>query len=162
VSAGDINEAWPAKVLTVSASVADGRREDRSGAALAERLATAGFTVVERSVVADGMAPVADALRGLCEGFRGLVISTGGTGFSPDDLTPEATASVLERHAPGLVVAMLGADPRGRLSRGTAGTLGRALIVNAPGSPGGAVDCLEALLDVLPHALELLAGGHPH
>ena len=89
-------------------------------------------------------------------------MTTGGTGFAPSDLTPEATQSVLERQAPGLVVAMLGADPRGRLSRGTAGTIGRVVVVNAPGSPAGAVDCLESLVDILPHALELLAGGHPH
>ena len=162
MTAGVSGEAWAAKVLTVSESVADGSREDRSGAALADRLGAAGFAVVERAVVPDGVAPVAEALRRLCEGFCGLVVTTGGTGFAPNDLTPEATSSVLERQAPGLVVAMLGADPRGRLSRGTAGTLGRALVLNAPGSPGGAVDCLESVLDVIPHALELLAGGHPH
>jgi molybdenum cofactor synthesis domain-containing protein len=151
-----------AKVLTVSESVALGQREDRSGAALVERLAAAGYEVVDRVVVPDGLVPVSEAIQRLCRDFCGLVVTTGGTGFGPHDLTPEATRSVLEREAPGLVVAMLSADPRGRLSRGAAGTLGRALVVNAPGSPGGAVDCLETVLDVVPHALELMAGGHPH
>jgi len=151
-----------AKVLTVSDSVAGGRREDRSGQALADRLAGAGFEVVERRVVADGVEPVAGALRELCQDFTGLVVTTGGTGFAPTDLTPEGTSAVLDRAAPGLAAAMTGADPKGRLSRGVAGTVGTALVLNTPGSPQGAVESLEAVLDVVPHALDLLAGGHPH
>ena len=151
-----------AKVLTVSESVHAGTREDRSGAALAECLQEAGFEVVERSVVPDGIEPVAEALRRLCEGFAGVVVSTGGTGFAPNDLTPEATELVLDRRAPALATAMQLIDPKGRLSRGAAGTLGDALVLNVPGSPKGAVECLQAVLDVVPHALDLMAGGHPH
>lgn len=154
--------ALAAKVLTVSDSVATGNREDRSGQALADRLAQAGFDVVERRIVSDGADVVADALRQLCRDFTGLVVTTGGTGFAPRDLTPEGTVAVLDRTAPALAVAMTGSDPKGRLSRGVAGTAGTALVLNTPGSPRGAVESLEAVLDVLPHALDLLAGGHPH
>ena len=146
-----------AKVLTVSDGVVAGTREDRSGAGMAGRLEAAGFTVVERQVVADGTESVAAALRRLTDGFAGLVATTGGTGFGPRDLTPEGTLEVLERQAPGLAEAMRLVNPLGRLSRGVAGTVGRALVLNTPGSPAGAVECLEAVLDVLPHALALLA-----
>jgi molybdopterin biosynthesis enzyme MoaB len=92
-------------------------------------------------------------------GFAGLVVTTGGTGFGPRDLTPEATRQVLEREAPGFAEAMRLANPdKGRLSRGVAGTRGRCIILNTPGSSAGAVECLEAVLDVLPHALALLEG----
>ena len=154
--------ALHAKVLTVSESVHGGRREDRSGAVLVERLEAAGFDVIGRSVVPDGVQPVATALVEMCRGFAGLVVTTGGTGFAPTDLTPEATESVLERRASTLATAMQLSDPKGRLSRGTAGTRGGALVINLPGSPTGALECLEAVLDVVPHALELMAGGHPH
>jgi molybdopterin adenylyltransferase len=148
-----------AKVLTVSDGVVAGTREDRSGAALVERLAAAGYEVVDHQVVADGTDSVADALRRLTDGFAGLVVTTGGTGFGPRDLTPEGTAAVVDRHAPGLSEAMRRANPdKGRLSRGAAGTVGTALVLNTPGSTAGAVECMEAVLDVLPHALELLAG----
>jgi molybdopterin adenylyltransferase len=151
-----------AKVLTVSESVNDGTRVDRSGEALVKRLRSAGFDVVERAVVPDGIEPVSAALRRLCADFVGLGVSTGGTGFAPSDLTPEATELVLQRRAPALATAMQLSDPKGKLSRGTAGTCGRALVLNLPGSPNGAVQCLDAVLDVVPHALELMAGGHPH
>ena len=153
---------WPAKVLTVSDGVADGTWEDRSGAALAERLDAAGFEVVERQVTADGIDAVAAALRSLTSGFSGLVVTTGGTGFGPRDLTPEGTRAVLEREAPGLAEAMRLVSPLGRLSRAAAGTVGRALVLNTPGSSKGAVETLDAVLDVVPHALDLLAGGRPH
>lgn len=152
-----------AKVLTVSDGVVAGTRPDRSGEALAGRLAEAGFAVVDRRVVADGRAEVGEALVELAEDFAGLIVTTGGTGFGPRDLTPEGTKVILDREAPGLAEAMRAASPLGRLSRGVAGTRGRALILNTPGSTTGAVECLDAVLDVLPHALRLLAGeqdGH--
>jgi molybdopterin adenylyltransferase len=146
-----------AKVLTVSDGVVHGTREDRSGAALAECLEAAGYRVVERRVVADGAESVATALRALTDGFAGVVVSTGGTGFTPRDLTPEGTRAVVEREAPGLAEAMRLVNPLGRLSRGIAGIRGQALVLNTPGSPKGCVEQLEAVLDVLPHALRLLA-----
>ena len=146
-----------AKVLTVSDGVMAGTREDRSGAALVERLTGAGYDVVDRRAVADGAESVAAALRSLTDGFTGLVVTTGGTGFAPRDLTPEGTAVVLDREAPGLAEAMRLVSPKGRLSRGRAGTVGRCIVLNTPGSVAGAVECLDAVLDVLPHALALLA-----
>ena len=147
-----------AKVLTVSDGVIAGTRQDKSGAALADHLRAAGWEVTDRWAVADGDRPVAEALKELASGWSGLIVTTGGTGFSPRDRTPEGTASVLERQAPGLAEAMRNVNPeKGRLSRGVAGTLGRCIVVNTPGSTAGAVECLGALLDVLPHALALLA-----
>jgi molybdenum cofactor synthesis domain-containing protein len=151
-----------AKVLTVSDGVVAGTREDRSGPALVEQLTAAGFAVVDTRVVADGRESVGEALVDLAEGFAGLVVTTGGTGFGPRDLTPEGTLVVLDRQAPGLAEAMRAVNPLGRLSRGVAGTRGRALILNTPGSSGGAVENLAAVLDVVPHALRLLAGERAH
>lgn len=156
-----------AKVLTVSDGVAEGVRDDRSGRALVDRLATAGFAVIDHRVSPDGVDAVAEALRSLATGFRGLVVTTGGTGFGPRDLTPEGTRAVIEREAPGLAEAMrtasnAGGRTFGMLSRGVCGTLGEALICNLPGSAGGAVECLDAVLPAVPHVLDLLAGGRPH
>ena len=151
-----------AKVLTVSDGVVEGTREDRSGAALEQLLAANGFDVVERRVVADGVESVRDALAELCESFAGLVVTTGGTGFGPRDLTPEGTRAAVEREAPGIAEAMRLVSPLGRLSRGIAGTRGAALVLNVPGSPKGSVECLEAVVDVIGHALDLMAGGRPH
>ena len=137
-------------------------RPDRSGAALAEALNGHGFHVAEVRTVPDGVPPVADALCELAAGFDGLVVTTGGTGFSPTDVTPEATRTVIEREAPGLAEAMRAVNPLGRLSRGVAGTVGSCLIVNVPGSTKGAVESIGAIVDIVPHALELLGGGHPH
>ncbi len=148
--------AGSAKVLTVSDGVIAGTRENLSGRALADRLTEAGYVVSAPEVVADGVEPVADALRRMSEGFAGLIVTTGGTGFAPRDLTPEATRSVLEREAPGLAEAMRLTSPLGRLSRGVAGILGRCIVLNTPGSPKGARECLDAVIDVLPHALALL------
>ena len=145
-----------AKVLTVSDGVIAGTREDKSGAALSDALAAAGWDVVERRVVADGASSVSDALRSLADGFAGLIVTTGGTGFAPRDQTPEGTAAVIERPAPGLAEAMRLVNPLGRLSRATAGVLGGSIVCNTPGSSSGAVECLAAVLDVLPHALALL------
>jgi molybdopterin adenylyltransferase len=153
---------WPAKVLVVSDSVHDGTRQDRSGAALVELLQRHDVRVLEVRTVPDGVRSVADALRQLAESFHGLIVTTGGTGFSPTDLTPEATRSVIDREAPGLAEAMRSANPLGRLSRGVAGTIGPSLVLNVPGSVSGAVESMEAILEVVPHALTLLDGGRPH
>lgn len=156
-----------AKIVTVSDGVMAGTRDDRSGEALEEELVAAGFTVVERRVVPDGVEAVAGALGDATRGFAGLVVTTGGTGFGPRDLTPEGTRQVLERDAPGLAEAMRTASNRdgrgfGMLSRGVCGSVGNALVCNLPGSSNGARECLAAILAVVPHALDLLAGGHPH
>ncbi len=147
-----------AKVLTVSDGVIHGTREDKSGQALVERLTSAGWAVADRTAVEDGVESVASAIRALAGGFTGVIVTTGGTGFAPRDLTPEGTRAVLDREAGGLAEAMRLANPdKGRLSRGTAGTVGRCIVLNTPGSTAGAVECLDAVLDVLPHALALLA-----
>jgi molybdopterin adenylyltransferase len=148
-----------AKVITVSDGVFHGVREDRSGVALQETLEAAGWSVVQRLVVADGIESVAGALRMCADGFEGVIVTTGGTGFGPRDLTPEGTSQVLERFAPGLAEAMRLVNPKlGRLSRGVAGTLGKSVILNTPGSPQGCVECLTAVIDVLPHAVSLMVG----
>jgi molybdopterin adenylyltransferase len=148
-----------AKVLTVSDGVAHGVREDRSGAALVERLTAAGWTVADRQVVADGIDTVSHALREMAQDYAGIIVTTGGTGFGPRDLTPEATAAVIEREAPGLAEAMRLVKPAlGRLSRGVCGTRGKALILNTPGSPKGCIESLDAVLDVLEHAVSLMIG----
>lgn len=147
-----------AKILTVSDGVVHGVRDDRSGEALAAAVEAAGFDVVERRVTADGTENVATALRELCDGFAGLVVTTGGTGFTDRDLTPEGTRLVIDREAPGLAEAMRLVNPLGRLSRAIAGTAGSALVLNTPGSTKGCVECFGAVADVLPHALALLAG----
>src|SRR6202035_3464978 len=123
-----------------------------------ETLKAAGFDVVDHGVVADGVASVAGALSRLAGSFAGVIVSTGGTGFGPRDQTPEGTREVIERDAPGLAEAMRLVNPLGRLSRGIAGIRSHAVILNTPGSPSGAVECLEAVIDVVPHALALLAG----
>jgi len=156
-----------AKVLTVSDGVAGGTRDDTSGRALVEALGAAGYEVITHRVVTDGVEAVSAALADLADGFAGLIVTTGGTGFGPRDLTPEGTRSVLERDAPGIVEAIRRASDEGgrgfgMLSRAAAGTRGQALICNLPGSSSGAREGLEILLTVAPHALDLLAGGRPH
>ena len=156
-----------AKVLTVSDGVAQGSRDDKSGRALAERLTGAGYDVVDHRVCADGVESVSAVLREMTDGFAGLVVTTGGTGFGPRDLTPEGTRAVIEREAPGIAEAIRRAsdgDGRGfgMLSRGVAGSTGAALICNLPGSSSGAVEGFGVLAPIASHALDLLAGGHPH
>jgi molybdenum cofactor synthesis domain-containing protein len=145
-----------AKVLTVSDGVAYGTRDDTGGRGLVALLADSAFEVVEHRVTADGAEAVAGVLRELTDGFAGLVVTTGGTGFAPRDQTPEGTRLVIEREAPGLAEAMRLVSPLGRLSRGIAGIRGEAIICNTPGSPKGCVEQLGAIIDVLPHALRLL------
>ena len=105
---------------------------------------------------ADGVEPVASTIARLAGDFHGLIVTTGGTGFGPRDRTPEGTRVVLDREAPGLAEAMRLVNPLGRLSRGVAGTVGTALVLNTPGSSSGCVECLEAVIDVVPHAVRLL------
>jgi molybdopterin adenylyltransferase len=154
-----------AAVLTVSDGVIHGNREDRSGESVAAALADAGFEVVRREAVPDERPEIEAALRELADAAR-LVVTTGGTGFGPRDVTPEATLAVLDRQAPGLAEAMRAAGraatPLADLSRGVAGSRNEALVVNLPGSPRGAVDSLRAVLEVVPHALDLLAGHTRH
>lgn len=157
---------YSAKTLTVSDSVAAGTAVDLAAPALANRLAQANFSIEDQRVVEDGVKSVVAALTDLTANYHGLVVTTGGTGFGPRDLTPEATLAVLDRLAPGLAESMRLANPAGRLSRAIAGTCGHALVLNTPGSPTGAVEFLEAVLDVLPHALDVIAGtsrdAHDH
>ena len=153
---------YQAKVLTVSDSVKRGDRQDESGPAVAQALRDAGFEVVEEAQVADGTSSVAGDIVRMAAAFVGLVVTTGGTGFGPRDQTPEGTAEVLDRPAPGFGEAMRRSSPLAPLSRGIAGTRGRALVINLPGSPKGALECLAAVIDLLPHAMSVLAGEHPH
>ena len=152
-------------VLTVSDGVSRGTREDLAGAALAELIESAGYLVTVRRVVADEADQIGHAIRDLASQVS-MVLTTGGTGFGPRDVTPEATRAVIEREAPGLVQLMLSESltktPMAALSRAVAGTCGVALVVNLPGSPRGAIENLNALLPVLPHALTLLAGDTEH
>jgi molybdopterin adenylyltransferase len=149
-----------AAVLTVSDGVDMGTREDKSGDLLEELLAADGFEVVRR-VVPDERDAIAEAIEELAGEVR-LVVTTGGTGVGLRDVTPEATASVIERMAPGIAEAIradsIAKTPHGLLSRGLAGVLGRALVVNLPGSTGGVRDGYAVLQPALEHALRLLAG----
>ncbi|MEC9087786.1 MAG: MogA/MoaB family molybdenum cofactor biosynthesis protein [Actinomycetota bacterium] len=161
-TSGGHDESLLAKVLTVSDGVVEGVREDRSGEALVVTLNSHNYEVVEHKVVADGVQNVAEALTDLANDFRGLIVTTGGTGFTERDLTPEGTRLVIEREAPGIAEAMRLINPLGRLSRGVAGIVGGSIIINTPGSTAGCVECYEAVADVLPHALRLLHGERLH
>jgi len=156
-----------AAVVTVSDGVSTGVREDLSGDVLAELVRNEGFEV-ERTVVPDDVEPIADAIKAFGDSGVSLVLTTGGTGFAPRDVTPEATRGVIEREAPALAEAIradaLARTPHALLSRGIAGLRGATLVVNLPGSPGGCRDGFEVVRPALIHGLELAAGdtATPH
>jgi molybdopterin adenylyltransferase len=156
-----------AAVLTISDSVFAGKRSDGSGPAVRDRLERMGWLVAVLEVVPDEFKAIAERLATLADGNQvSAIFTTGGTGIAARDVTPEATRSVLDREIPGLGEVMRergrSATPLAVLSRGVAGTRGQVLLVNLPGSPRGAVESLDAIVDVLPHALELLRGETEH
>ena len=153
-----------AAIITLSDAGYAGQREDKSGPVIRELLEAAGYEIVHTALLPDGVEPLAGELKRLCDGeIADLVLTTGGTGFSPRDLTPEATRAVTERPAPGIAEAMrwnsLQITPRAMLSRGEAGIRKGSLIVNLPGSPKAARECLEFILPALGHGLEILKGS---
>ncbi len=154
-----------AAVVTVSDGVHHGTRVDGGGDGVTRYLVDAGYVVVARVVVPDEMSAISEAIVEACESAR-LVVTTGGTGFGPRDVTPEASVEVIERLAPGLQLAMLEAGrratPMAALSRAVAGSRGTSLILNLPGSPKGAIENLAAVIELIPHALDLLAGDTEH
>lgn len=149
-------------VVTVSDRVSAGTAEDRSGPAAIALLESAGFDVLEYRVVPDGVDSVANTLTEIA-GTVDIILTTGGTGLTPRDLTPEGTKAVLEREAPGIAEAMrsdtFGRNPHGMLSRGVAGTIGATLVVNLPGSVSGVQESLAVVLPALSHGIELLVHG---
>lgn len=157
--------SYTAIIITVSDRCFRGEREDLSGPALAERLREAGFTLLPPVLVPDEQPQIEAALLAACAADAALVLTTGGTGFAPRDLTPEATMAVIEKQVPGIPEAMRAASmqitPRGMLSRSAAGIRGRSLIVNLPGSPKAALENLEPVLPALLHGLEMLRSDGP-
>lgn len=154
-------------IVTVSDSVVRGTREDRSGAQLAERAGGLGWETAQRAVVADEADRIAAKLRELADsGEVSVILTTGGTGVAARDVTPEATRAVIEREIPGIAETMRiegrKATPFAVLSRGIAGTRGRVLIVNLPGSPKGAAESLDAVANLIPHVVDLLQGRTEH
>ncbi len=156
-------EAYTVQIITVSDRCARGEREDLSGPALADYVRQAGWQVLAPVLVPDEQAEIARALRAAAGADVALVLTTGGTGFAPRDVTPEATLSVVERVVPGIPEAMRYASmqitPRGMLSRSAAGILGRTLIINLPGSPKAALENLQAVLPSVGHGLKMLRQG---
>ena len=156
-----------AAVLTISDSVSQGTRADRSGPAVRERLEQLGWRVAVMEVIPDETAEIQQRLATLADGGQlAAIFTTGGTGVALRDVTPEATRAVLEREIPGFGELMRSrgreSTPLAALSRSVAGTRGRVLIVNLPGSPKGAVESLDAIVELVPHVLELLRGRTDH
>lgn len=154
--------SYTAIIITVSDRCFRGEREDLSGPALAEYLKAQGFSLLDPVLLPDEQAQIEAALLAACTADAALVLTTGGTGFAPRDVTPEATLAVIERQVPGIPEAMRAASmqitPRGMLSRSAAGIRGRTLIVNLPGSPRAALENLEPVLPALLHGLQMLRG----
>ena len=154
-----------AAVVTVSDSCSRGEKVDLSGPAVVEVLERRGFRITGRALVADERGLIQEKLIELCATVR-LVVTTGGTGIAPRDVTPEATRAVCERLIEGIAEQMRAEGMRktrfAALSRAVCGVRGTSLILNLPGSPSGAVESLKAVIDLLPHALELLAGKTEH
>ncbi|MCL2817987.1 MAG: MogA/MoaB family molybdenum cofactor biosynthesis protein [Clostridiales bacterium] len=155
---------YTAAVLTASDKGAAGEREDVSGRLLQELLLREGFAVLDYAVVPDERELLSAKLRRLCDELRvNLVLTTGGTGFSPRDITPEATIDVVERPTPGIAEAMRAASmsitPKAMLSRAAAGIRGRTLIINMPGSPKAVRESFEAIIPALGHGLDIMLGG---
>jgi molybdenum cofactor synthesis domain-containing protein len=159
------NDRLTAAVITVSDSCSRGKREDLSGPSVAQLLQKLNFSVVQREVVSDDSTKIRNLLIRLAREVR-LIVTTGGTGIAPRDVTPEATAAVCDKLLDGVAERMRsdGAKktPLAALSRGVCGVRGRALILNLPGSPQGAVESLEAVAELIPHALDLLGGKTDH
>jgi molybdopterin adenylyltransferase len=156
-----------AAVLTISDSVSAGTRSDRSGPAVRERLEQLGWKVAVIEVVPDEAAEISQRLATLADGGQvSAIFTTGGTGLAPRDVTPEATRAVVDREIPGFGELMRAkgreSTPRAVLSRALAGTRGRVLVVNLPGSPKGAVESLDAIVELVPHVLDLLRGQTEH
>lgn len=155
-----------ARVITCSDAAASGERQDLSGPAVRDLLQTQGYTVDAVVIVADTIEFIATAIVDATESGNRLVVTTGGTGISPRDVTPDATMKVCEKLIPGfgevMRTASLQKTPMAALSRMQAATRGTALVVNLPGSTAGAVENLQAVLHLIPHALELLAGKTEH
>jgi molybdenum cofactor synthesis domain-containing protein len=159
----DKDRKHSAAVVTVSDKGSAGEREDKSGRVVREMLEGAGIVVTRAELIPDDLPVLTGLLDELCgEGFN-LIVTTGGTGLSPRDVTPEATLAVIDRQVPGMAEAMraesLKVTPHAMISRAVCGLAGQTLIINLPGSPRGARECLEVVLPAVPHALEVASGS---